>query len=75
MEGLLRECQVNVKDKELSTVYYNARSLLPKFDRLCTLCATYKPDVLCLVETWLCYDISDNEIMIPGYQLHRLDRN
>ena len=72
----MRECQVNVKDKELSTVYYNTRSLLPKFDRLCTLCATYKPDMLFVVETWLCNDISDNinEIMIPGHQLQRLDR-
>ena len=59
----------------MSIVYYNARSLLPKFDELCTLCATYKPDMLCLVETWLCNYISDNEFMIPGYQLYRLDRN
>ena len=44
VEGLLRECHVNVKDKELSIVYYNARSLLPKFDELCTLCATHKPE-------------------------------
>ena len=27
------------------------------------------------LESWLCDDISDNEIKIPGYQLHRLDRN
>ena len=27
------------------------------------------------METWLCNDISNNEIMIPGYQLYRLDRN
>ena len=39
------------------------------------LCATYKPDMLCLVETWLCTDISNNEIMIPGCQQHWLDRN
>ena len=75
MESLLRECHINVKDKELSIVYYNAHSrLLPKFDELCTLCATYKPDMLCWVEMWLCNDISNNEIMIPGYQLYRLDR-
>ena len=42
---------------------------------LCTICATCKPDVVCLVESWLCDDISDNEIKIPGYQLHRFDRN
>ena len=65
----------HVKDKAFSIVYYNARSLLPKFDELCTICATCKPDVVCLVESWLCDDISDNEIKIPGYQLYRLDRN
>ena len=56
-------------------MYYNVRSLLPKFDELCTICATCKPDVVCLVESWLCDDISDNEIKIPGYELHCLDRN
>ena len=31
--------------------------------------------MVCLVESWLCDDISDNEIKIPSYQLHCLDRN
>jgi len=33
------------------------------------------PDVVCLVETWLCMDISDTEIYIPNYSFVRLDRN
>ena len=37
-------------------------SLLPKFDELCTICATCKSDVICLVESWVVRDISDNEI-------------
>ena len=33
------------------------------------------PDVICITECWLCHDIQDTEIQIPGYQLVRLDRN
>ena len=34
-----------------------------------------KPDLLCVVETWLCEDIEDNELLLLGYQLYRLDHN
>ena len=34
-----------------------------------------KPDLICIVETWLCEDVSDNELSLPDYQLYRLDRN
>ena len=30
---------------------------------------------MCIVETWLDHNISDNEIHLPGFQLYRLDRN
>ena len=61
--------------KELSVVYYNARSLLPKFDELCVLVESYQPDIICITETWLCTDVLDNEISIPGYNTYRQDRN
>jgi len=48
---------------------------VPKLDELCVLIETYKPHILCIVETWLCSDITDNEVTIPGFQLYRLDRN
>ena len=32
-------------------------------------------DLLCIVETWLCEDINDSELLLPGYQLYRLDPN
>ncbi len=35
----------------------------------------YKPDILCVVETWLDDSIDDSEISIPGYHSLRLDRN
>ena len=47
----------------LSLLYYNARSVLSKFDELHATVS---------FETWLS---SDNELHIPGYQLLRLDRD
>jgi hypothetical protein len=35
----------------------------------------HSPDVICLTETWLCPDISDNELRIDGFRLVRLDRD
>ena len=37
---------------------------------------TEKPlKIVCLVETWLCSDVLDNEVLIPNYSTVRLDRN
>ena len=33
------------------------------------------PDIICVVETWLCNSISDYEIVLPGYQCVRCDRD
>ena len=35
----------------------------------------HNPDMLCIVETWLCADVLDSEIALPGYQVYRKDRN
>ena len=59
----------------LSLIYFNARSLVPKFDELCLIVTAHNPDIIAIVESWLCPDISDNEIRIPGYYLFRQDRN
>ena len=59
----------------LSILYFNARSLIPKFDELCLLVETHQLDIVCIVETWLDHNISDNEIHLPGFHLYRLDRN
>ena len=56
-------------------MYFNARSILPKLDDLRLMCISEKPDVVCIVETWLCSDITNNEIAIPEYTVHRLDRD
>ena len=63
------------KDEHLHVLYYNARSILPKHDELQTIVSTRKPDILCIVETWLYEDILDSEVSLQGYKLFRLDRN
>ena len=59
----------------LHILYYNARSLLPKFDDLMLSVINLHPHIICIVETWLSSDIIDHEICIPGFQLYRYDRN
>ena len=44
-------------------------------DELATNCLLYKPDIICIVETWLDKDIKDSEVNIPSYSLTTLDRN
>ena len=34
-----------------------------------------KPDIICLVETWLDNDVLNNEIFLSNYQLFRLHHN
>ena len=56
-------------------LYFSARSLIPIMDILCTFVESHKPSVVCLVETWLSEDISHWELLLPDYQVLRLDRN
>ncbi len=59
----------------LSILYFNARSIVPKFDELCAVVEVNNPDIICIVETWLDTSILDSEVALPGYHLHRFDRN
>jgi len=59
----------------MSLLHYNVRSLLPKLDNLKAECIIFKPDVVCICETWLGRDIDDTELSIDGYRTIRLDRN
>ena len=59
----------------LSVLYFNARSIVPKHDELCAVVEANNPDIICIVESWLCSDILDSEVDLPGYDVHRLDRN
>ena len=65
-----------IKSDSLRILYYNARSLLPKLDELsATIEAHDFPDVVCIVESWLCHDIREQEIAIPNYNVFRHNRN
>ena len=46
--------------KQLTVLYYNARSILPKLDELQANVLLQKPDIICIVETWLSEDVMDN---------------
>ena len=48
---------------------------MPKLDELHVTILAEKPDILCVVETWLYEDIRDSELYLPGYQLYRLDQS
>ena len=56
-------------------MYFNARSILPKLDKLKVLAEDNNPDVICITESWLCQEISNVEVSIPGYLLYRHDRD
>ena len=49
--------------------------LVPKFDELSLLVEVHNPDIVSIVESWLCDDIPDAEIRIQGYNILRKDRN
>ena len=51
----------------LSILYFNAGSILPKFDELQAVCLTLDPDIICITETWLSSNIEDQDIALLGY--------
>ena len=67
--------QKDCNGNHLSLIYFNALRLVAKFDQLCLVVSAQKPDIVAIVESWLCPDISDNEICIAGYNVFRKDRN
>ena len=52
----------------------NARSILPKWHYLQVITATIMPSFIMITETWLTENIPDAAISLPGYSLHRADR-
>ena len=59
----------------LKTLYYNARSVLNKLQELIGICISDKPDIVCIVESCLSMDISNNEVVIQGYNIICPDRD
>ena len=56
-------------------MYFNARSILPKVDELRALCVTHKPNIVCIVESWLDDTIANSELCIDNYVCVRADRS
>ena len=69
------QCIPEQADSNVSILYCNARSILPKLACLCAEAVANNPSIICIVETWLSENISDSEISIENYQIARLDRN
>ena len=60
---------------QITLLHFNARSLFPKLDHLKVECEILKPHIVCITEIWLDKDITDDELLINGFKLLRLDRN
>lgn len=60
----------------INIFYQNVRGLRTKLIPLKTNFQTFgNYDIIILTETWLCPSITNSELGLLGYQLHRLDRN
>ena len=62
-------------EKKMTLLHLNARSLPAHLEDIQQLVLSRCPDVLALSETWLDDSISDNEVSLHGYSLHRMDRS
>ena len=63
------------KVKGLKCYHLNIHSLRNKMNELCLFCNEYKPHVLCLNETWLDENISDEKLRLRDYNIIRRDRD
>lgn len=59
---------------ELTVCYTNARSLLNKKTELGHMKDSENPEVIIITETWLTSDVTDNEVNLPNFTMHRTDR-
>lgn len=55
--------------------YFNARSIFNKMDEICALSFEHNPDFIMVTESWCDSSTCDSSVSIPGYILHRADRN
>ena len=59
----------------LKVLHSNCRSLLPKIDDFRALVSAETPHLLAICESWLDSSISNDELLIPGYNIVRRDRD
>lgn len=58
----------------MKLVSYNVRSLTNKLPQLEAILQETSIDALCISESWLNSDVSNDQIRINGYKIYRLDR-
>ncbi len=54
--------------RDITVLYTNVRSLLPKRDELLAYIAVEKPDIIAITETWATADHLITEYSVPGYE-------
>ena len=52
----------------------NLNPLLPKIDEIRVFTETHSIDLFFISETWLKSNVGDDQLILPGYNLERLDR-
>ena len=62
------------RSHNISVLYMNARSLMPKRDELIAHIAVEKPDVIAITETWASSSHLMTEFSIPGYESFHKNR-
>ena len=75
LEGASSQSHGMTTSKQLNVLYNNARSIVPKLEELQACVLFHKPDLVCIVVSWLSEDVTDNEIQLHDNQVHRFDRN
>ncbi len=71
---MINESQVALL-KGLTLAHLNVRSLLPKLDDLKMVIQNSKLNFLMISESWLSDKITDAEVEIPHFLIHRQDRD
>lgn len=66
---------IQVNCRSISSAGHNDAYCCTKIDEIEHLTQRLKLDAVCLTETWLDATISSNDLSIPGFTLHRRDRN
>ncbi|PIK48179.1 hypothetical protein BSL78_14971 [Apostichopus japonicus] len=63
------------KHKGIHLIHFNTRSLLPKISELRTIALETQATIIAISETWLDDSVTDTEILLPGYNIIRSDRD
>jgi hypothetical protein len=64
-------CQQFNKLKGIKIMHFNARSIGNKIDEFRILCVKFRPNILCITETWTKPDLDEYLFRIDGYILHQ----